>query len=100
MTAELIVYKPVQVDKKKIKVNQLKKLGYKLGDKQIPLGKKPYRYGILEVFNEDNKKEVGFCYLFLTREMAGVILPQPFHFYKLHQIKNLRTFLTEQGINE
>ncbi len=85
---------------KKIKVNQLKKLGYRLGDKQIPLGKKPHRYGILEVFNEDNKKEVSFCYLFITREMAGIILPQPFHYYQLHKIKNLTSFLAEQGIDE
>ena len=65
---------------KKIKVNQLKKLGYRLGDKQIPL--------------------VSFCYLFITREMAGIILPQPFHYYQLHKIKNLTSFLAEQGIDE
>lgn len=99
MTEELTIYKPVPVNKK-IKVTQLKKLGYRLGDTQIPLGKKPYRYGILEVHNDDNKREVGFCYLFITREMAGIILPQPFHFYKLHQIKNLTSFLREQGIDE
>lgn len=99
MSTELVLYDPVRVNKK-LKVTQLKKLGYRFGDKQIPLGKKPYRYGILEVHNEDNKREVGFCYLFLTREMAGIILPQPFQFYKLHQIKDLTRFLREQGIDE
>lgn len=91
-----LVLKPTA---KKIKVTQLKKLGYKLGDKQIPLGKRPYKYGVLEVENEDNKREVSFCYLFITREMTGIILPHPFAFYKLHQIKNLDSFLIEQGIN-
>lgn len=97
MTGEIVLHKP---GPRRIKVDKLKKLGYQLGDKQIPLGKKPHRYGILEVLNEDNKREVGFCYLFLTREMAGIILPQPFEFYRVHQIKNLQSFLAEQGVDE
>ena len=66
----------------------------------LDIVKKQLKKGILEVLNEDNKREVGFCYLFLTREMAGIILPQPFEFYRMHQIKNLQSFLAEQGVDE
>lgn len=84
---------------KKIKASCLKKLGYRLPGEQIPLGDKPYKYGILKVMNEDNSREVGFCFLFSSRSMQGIILPHPYDFYRIHPIKNLERFLEEQAIH-
>lgn len=92
-TALTLVKKP-----KYIEVRTLAKLGYKLSGKQIPLGEKPHKYGILEVRNEDNKKEISFCLLFSTRSMHGVILPHPYHFYELHTVKNVKAFIEERGL--
>jgi hypothetical protein len=68
---------------RKISVKELRALGYKLSDKQIPLGQKPYKYGILEVKNEDNGKEIGFSLLYSTADKLGVILPNPYNYYVL-----------------
>jgi hypothetical protein len=83
---------------KTLKIMDLKNLGYRLSGKQVGLGPKPHRYGILEVFNEDNKKEVSFSLLFSSKTMAGVILPQPFHHYELIQIYDVNHFLREAGV--
>lgn len=84
---------------KYITTDELKNLGYRFSGDQIPLGEKPYRYGILKVWNVEDKKEVGFSYLFSTRQRKGVILPQPYAFYELHKVKNVDSFIAEQGID-
>ena len=66
---------------RKLSVKQLKNLGYKLTDNQIPLGTKPYKFGILELKNEDNVKEVSFCMLYSTEDRMGIILPNPYNYY-------------------
>lgn len=66
---------------RKLSVRQLKNLGYKLTDNQIPLGIKPYKFGILELKNEDNTKEVGFCMLYSTEDKMGIILPNSYNYY-------------------
>ncbi len=68
---------------KKISVRDIKRLGYRLTDNQIPLGNKPYKYGILEIKNEDNNKEIGFSLLYSTTEKLGIILPNPYQYYVL-----------------
>ncbi len=68
---------------KKISVRELKKLGYRLTDNQIPLGNKPYKYGILEIKNEDNNREIGFSLLYSTNEKLGIILPNSYQYYVL-----------------
>ena len=83
---------------KKITVTALKNLGYRLSGKQIPVGNKPHEYGILELWNEDNKKEVSFCILFSTKSVSAIILPFPFHHYELRDMKNNRHFLREVGV--
>jgi hypothetical protein len=81
-----------------ITVKKLQELGYRLSGQQIPIGEKPCRYGILEILNEDNKKEVSFSLLFSTKSMNGIVLPQPFHFYKLQGKKQILALLLEYGI--
>ena len=66
---------------RKISVKELKALGYKLSDNQIPMGVKPYKYGILEVKNTDNNKEVGFCVLYSTEDKLGVVLNNSYNYY-------------------
>lgn len=66
---------------KKISVKQIKSLGYKLTDSQIPLGTKPYKFGILELKNESDNKEVSFCMLYSTEDKMGIILPNSFNYY-------------------
>lgn len=69
---------------RKISVKTVKELGYKLTDRQIPLGEKPYKYGVLELLNEDPKAtkiEVGFCLLYSVQEKLGIILPNPYSYY-------------------
>lgn len=66
---------------KKFSVKQIKSLGYRLTDNQIPLGNKPYRFGILEVKNEENNKEVSFSLLYSTEDKMVIILPQPYNYY-------------------
>lgn len=66
---------------KKLSVRELKQLGYKLSDNQIPLGPKPYKFGILEVKNEDNNREVSFSLLYSVEEKLAQVLPQPYNFY-------------------
>ena len=68
---------------KKISYKELKALGYKLTDEQIPLGNKPYKFAVIEVKNEDNNKEVGFCFLYIVADKMGIILPNPFRYYQL-----------------
>jgi len=71
---------------KKIRPIDLKGLGYRLSGKQIPIrSSKPKVFTIMEVFNEDNQRELSFCYLFNSRVMSGIILPNPFHYYRLHK---------------
>lgn len=88
--------------KKKVKTitpKDLKGLGYEFTNDQVALGERPYKWGILKVKNSENTKEVGFSYLFSTRSMTGVILPNPFIYYQLHGIRNLEGFLLEYGVN-
>lgn len=69
---------------RKLSVKQLKNLGYKLSDNQIPLGSKPYKFGILEVKNEEGKnayKEVTFSLLYSVDDKMGIILPNPYSYY-------------------
>lgn len=69
---------------KKISVKELITLGYTLTEKQIPLGKKPYNYGVLELKNElgrAHNKEVPFCLLYSTSDKLGIILPNSFNYY-------------------
>lgn len=69
---------------RKISVKQLKELGYKLTDNQITTGKPPYKYGVLEIRNEEGNnrnKEVGFSLLYSTDDKLGVILPNPYSYY-------------------
>lgn len=71
---------------RKLSVRQLKNLGYKLTDNQIPLGSKPYKFGILEVKNESAKdvnKEVTFSLLYSVDDKMGIILPNPYNYYVL-----------------
>lgn len=82
-----------------IRVGELRDLGYKLTGEQLALGDKPIKYGILEVKNEDNTKEVSFCLLFSTRSMQGVILPRPYHFYELHSVINVEDFVDQMGLS-
>lgn len=69
---------------KKIKVDELTKLGYKLSKRQLPLGNRPYKYGIIEVKNEDRDDPVSFSYLYSTLEEEGIILPYGFDYYLSH----------------
>lgn len=64
-----------------LSVKELKDLGYKLTDNQIPLGAKPYKYGILEIKNDDNNKDVGFSMLYSVEEKLGRILPNGYSYY-------------------
>lgn len=66
---------------RKLSVRQLKNFGYKLTDNQIPLGTKPYKFGILEVKNENNNQEVSFCMLYSTDDKMGIILPNSYNYY-------------------
>lgn len=96
MTTALMLIKPPNY----ITIPRLKDLGYKLTGKQIGLGEKPYKYGILEVKNEDNTKEVGFCLLFSSRSLRGVILPHEYHFYELRPVRNIKAFIEEKGLGQ
>lgn len=84
---------------KSITPKELKELGYEFTTEQIPLGDRPYKWGILHVKNVGNTKEVSFCYLFSTRSMTGMILPNPYYYYELHGVRNLANFLLEYGVN-
>lgn len=77
---------------RKISVREVKKLGYKLGDNQIPLGEKPYKYAVLEVKNEDNNREVSFCLLYSVAEKLSIILPNPYGYYVLRPSACLELF--------
>lgn len=74
---------PLKKVNRKISHKQLKELGYRLTDEQIPLGKKPYKSAIIEVKNEVGNKELSFCFLYLTTEKQGIILPNTFRYYQL-----------------
>lgn len=71
---------------KKLKVSDLRFLGYELGDRQKPVGSKPHKYGIFEVKNEDNNLTVDFCLLYSTADKIGIILPHKFDYYLTHAI--------------
>lgn len=68
---------------RKLSVKQLKNFGYKLSDNQIPLGNKPYKFGILEVRNDGihGNKEVSFCLLYSVDDKMGIILPNKYNYY-------------------
>ena len=66
---------------RKITIDELNDLGYELTGKQMPVGEKPYRYGILEIKNEDNKLELSFCYLYSLDDQTGIILTHSFRWY-------------------
>ena len=66
---------------RKLSVRQLKNLGYRLTDNQIPLGVKPYKFGVMEILNDDNHKEVSFCLLYSVDDKMGIILPNPYNYY-------------------
>ena len=69
---------------KKIPLENLKNLGYRLSGKQIPLGAKPYRHGIMEVKNEKDDDLVSFSYLYSVLDETGVILPYGYDYYSTH----------------
>ena len=66
---------------KRISIEMLTDLGYHLTGRQFNIGTKGDNYLVLELKNEDNKKEVTFCYLYSREEGLGVILPDTFSFY-------------------
>lgn len=66
---------------KRISINMLNQFGYQLTGRQFNMGNNSSNYLVLELRNEDNKKEVGFCYLFSQEDGTGVILPDTFSFY-------------------
>ena len=74
-----------EVHFRKITIHQLKLLGYDLGKRQTPVGNKPYKYGIIELMNDDKKGNVSFCYLYSTIDKNGIILPKPFDYYLSHR---------------
>lgn len=83
----LILPKKSLADKyRKITVPELKFLGYELGRRQMPIGDKPYRYGIVEIVNEDNTRIVSFCYLYSTIDKTGIILTHSFDYYLKHEV--------------
>lgn len=73
---------------KKISVTELIKLGYRLSGRQIPLGSKPFKFGIMEVVHDDKKVTdiVTFCYLYSTVQQTGIILPYGLDYYIYHPL--------------
>jgi len=71
-----------EVKYKKITVFELNNLGYRLGERRMKMGSgNPAKYLILEIWNEDNKKDLSFCFLYSVKEQAGVILPHTYTWY-------------------
>ena len=65
----------------KLTVDELNSLGYELSGRQLPMGNAPIRYALMDIKNEDNKLEVGFCYLYSVESQTGIILPNTFGYY-------------------
>jgi len=65
----------------KLSVDQLEALGYRItGDKhqiRTSIGK----FVVYEVSNEDNKRDVDFCYFYEGSSKMGVILPHSYEYY-------------------
>lgn len=79
----------IELDKlKRITIGQLRELGYALSSRQLPLGNRPYRYGIMEVIHEDRKIQdvVTFAYLYSTLDQTGIILPYGYDYYISHPL--------------
>jgi hypothetical protein len=72
---------------RKITIEELNNLGYEITGTQMPMGERPYRYGLLELMNEGEnckdkmRQELNFCYLYSLVEQTGVILPHKFKHY-------------------
>lgn len=66
---------------KKITIDELNNLGYEITGRQLAIGKKPIKYALMEVRNEDRITPVGFCYVFSIEDNTGVILAKDFNYY-------------------
>ena len=58
---------------RKITIEQLNSLGYELSGTQMPMGRKPFKFGLFEIKNEDNKRELDFCYLYSCDDQTGMV---------------------------
>lgn len=71
---------------RRITIDELNALGYELTGRQMPIGRSPFKYVLLELKNDYNKQELSFCYLYAIEEQHGVILPDTYKCY-LNKLK-------------
>ena len=66
---------------RKITIEELNDLGFELTGRQMPVGSRPYKYGLLEIHQENDKEPAGFCYLYSLTSQTGIIRPDTFNHY-------------------
>ena len=64
---------------KKITIAELNNLGYEITGRQMPVGTRPCKYGLMEVKEEGSKHIMSFCYIFSLESQTGIIVPRPFN---------------------